>query len=98
MDEEITQSRDKFDVGPLSMLTNCVRDNAQVIVSCRNSRKLLGRVRAFDRHCNLVMESVREVWPESNKKGTSSVTRDRFIPKMFVRGDSVILVLKASTE
>lgn len=98
MDEEITQSRDKFEVGPLSLLTNCVRDNAQVIVSCRNSRKLLGRVRAFDRHCNLVMESVREVWPESNKKGAVPVTRDRFIPKLFVRGDSVILVLKAATE
>jgi small nuclear ribonucleoprotein D2 len=93
MDEEI-KNPDRFEVGPLSLLTECVRDNTQVLISCRNNRKLLGRVRAFDRHCNLVMESVREMWPEPVKKGKAPVNKDRFISKLFVRGDSIIMVLR----
>ena len=89
---------DSFDVGPLSLLTNVVRDNAQVLISCRNNRKLLGRVRAFDRHCNLVMESVRELWPEPTKKGKAPVNKDRFISKLFVRGDSIIMILRNPSE
>jgi len=91
-------SADKFEVGPLSLLTNVVRDNAQVLISCRNNRKLLGRVRAFDRHCNLVMESVRELWPEPTNKGKAPVNRDRFISKLFVRGDSIIMILRNPAE
>jgi small nuclear ribonucleoprotein (snRNP)-like protein len=26
----------------------------QVLINCRNNKKLLGRVKAFDRHCNMV--------------------------------------------
>jgi len=26
--------------------------------------RLLGRVRAFDRHCNMVLDNVREMWTE----------------------------------
>lgn len=98
--EDLVQapSPDKFDVGPLSLLTNVVRDNAQVIISCRNNRKLLGRVRAFDRHCNLVMESVREIWPETTKKGKAAVNKDRYISKLFVRGDSVVMILRNPAE
>ena len=36
----------------------------QVLISCRNNRKLLGRVKAFDRHCNMVLENVKEMWTE----------------------------------
>ncbi|KAL4582418.1 hypothetical protein LXL04_006967 [Taraxacum kok-saghyz] len=28
----------------------------KVLINCRNNKKLLGRVRAFDRHCNMVLE------------------------------------------
>mmetsp|Transcript_22737 Transcript_22737/g.57909 ORF Transcript_22737/g.57909 Transcript_22737/m.57909 type:complete len:108 (-) Transcript_22737:1401-1724(-) len=87
-----------FSTGPYSILTQSVKENTQVLVNCRNNRKLLGRVKAFDRHCNLVMENVKELWTEFPKsgKGKSSkpVNRDRFINKLFVRGDSVIIVLR----
>ena len=36
----------------------------QVLISCRNNRKLLGRVKAFDRHCNMILENVKEMWSE----------------------------------
>lgn len=69
------------------------RTHSQVLISCRNNRKLLARVKAFDRHCNMVLENVKEMWTEKNKSGGRPVNKDRFISKMFLRGDSVILVL-----
>lgn len=35
----------------------------------RNNHKLLARVKAFDRHCNLVLENVKEMWTETPKTG-----------------------------
>ncbi|KAK0507682.1 hypothetical protein JMJ35_009571 [Cladonia borealis] len=87
----------EFTSGPLSILQTAVRSHTQVLISCRNNRKLLARVKAFDRHCNMVLENVKEMWTETprvagGKKGRP-VNKDRFISKMFLRGDSVILVL-----
>ncbi|KAL0457924.1 UNVERIFIED_CONTAM: Small nuclear ribonucleoprotein Sm D2 [Sesamum latifolium] len=53
----------------------------------------------FDRHCNMVLENVREMWTEVPKTGKGKkkalpVNKDRFISKMFLRGDSVIIVLR----
>ena len=39
------------------------------MINCRNNRKLLGRVKAFDRHCNMVLENVKEMWTEAPKTG-----------------------------
>uniref|UniRef100_A0A1J3I631 Small nuclear ribonucleoprotein Sm D2 n=1 Tax=Noccaea caerulescens TaxID=107243 RepID=A0A1J3I631_NOCCA len=90
---------EEFNTGPLSVLMMSVKNNTQVLINCRNNRKLLGRVRAFDRHCNMVLENVREMWTEvpktgKGKKKALAVNRDRFISKMFLRGDSVIIVLR----
>uniref|UniRef100_A0A0D3CVE9 snRNP core protein D2 n=1 Tax=Brassica oleracea var. oleracea TaxID=109376 RepID=A0A0D3CVE9_BRAOL len=90
---------EEFNTGPLSVLMMSVKNNTQVLINCRNNRKLLGRVRAFDRHCNMVLENVREMWTEVPKTGKGKkkalpVNRDRFISKMFLRGDSVIIVLR----
>ena len=41
----------------------------QVLINCRNNKKLLGRVKAFDRHCNMVLEGVKEMWTELPKTG-----------------------------
>ena len=123
------------------MLTQSVKTNSQVLINCRNNRKLLGRVKAFDRHCNMVLENVKEMcapppraqlastagavgrrppaprptdarapacvpcvarprrWTEvpktgKGKKKAQAINKDRFISKMFLRGDSVIVVLR----
>ncbi|KAL9618066.1 MAG: hypothetical protein Q9160_007195 [Pyrenula sp. 1 TL-2023] len=69
--------------GPLSILMTATRTHTQVLISCRNNRKLLARVKAFDRHCNMVLENVKEMWTEKPKsKGGKSVNKDRFISKM----------------
>jgi small nuclear ribonucleoprotein D2 len=87
-----------FHEGPLSLLKESVKKNTQILIYCRNNRKILSRVRAFDRHMNMVLENVCELWTEISKgnkgKKAHPQNRERFISKMFLRGDSVILVLK----
>lgn len=99
VDELEKKEEEIFRTGPLSVLTTSVKTNSQVLISCRNNRKLLGRVKAFDRHCNMILENVKEMWTEvpktgKGKKGSAPVNKDRFISKMFLRGDSVIMVLR----
>ncbi|XP_037588864.1 small nuclear ribonucleoprotein Sm D2-like [Cebus imitator] len=97
--EELQKPKEEeFHMGPLSVLTQSVK-NTQVLINCRNNKKLLGRVKAFDRHCNMVLENVKEMWTEvpksgKGKKKSKPVNKDRYIAKMFLRGDSVIVVLR----
>ena len=75
-----------------------MKSGNQILINCRNNKKLLGRVKAFDRHCNMVLENVKEIWVETPKKGkgkgSKAVMKERFIPKMFLRGDSVIIICR----
>mmetsp|Transcript_8327 Transcript_8327/g.12662 ORF Transcript_8327/g.12662 Transcript_8327/m.12662 type:complete len:131 (+) Transcript_8327:38-430(+) len=94
-----TQDEPEYNAGPLSILTDSIKNHTEVLISCRHDRKLLGRVKAFDRHCNMVLEDVTEIWSERPKtekgqKREKKVNRERTIPKMFLRGDCVICVLK----
>jgi small nuclear ribonucleoprotein D2 len=98
-EKEEKDEQKEFETGPLSILMTSVKQNTQVLINCRNNHKLLARVKAFDRHCNMVLENVKEMWTEVPKtgKGTKKarpVNKDRYVSKMFLRGDSVILVLK----
>jgi small nuclear ribonucleoprotein D2 len=93
------EQEETFHEGPLSVLKECVKSNTQIMVYCRNNRKLLGKIRAFDRHMNMILESVFELWTETLKgkgkvKKARTKNNERHIPKMFLRGDSVILVIK----
>merc|ERR1712057_108866 len=83
-----------FRTGPHSVLTTSVKTNCQVLISCRNNHKFLGCVKAFDRHLDMVLENVKEMWTEvpkagKNQQGTKPINRVRFISKMFLRRDSV---------
>merc|ERR1711865_73871 len=97
------KEEEEFDKGPLSVLKQSVKNNSQVLINLRNNHKLLARVKAFDRHCNLVLENVKEMWTEIPKTGKGGkkakpMNKNRFISKMFVRGDSVIIVLRNPNE
>ncbi|CAK9304635.1 unnamed protein product, partial [Gordionus sp. m RMFG-2023] len=92
------REQEEMETGPLSVLLNSVKNNTQVLINCRNNKKLFGRVKAFDRHCNMILENVKEMWVDrpkavKGKKG-KPVNKERFISKMFLRGDSVIIVLR----
>lgn len=97
--EELEHKDEEYVTGPLSVLHNSVQSNSQILINCRNNRKLLCRVKAFDRHFNMILEDVQELWTELPKKGKGTkrskpVNKDRYISKMFLRGDNVILVLR----
>mmetsp|Transcript_13341 Transcript_13341/g.33473 ORF Transcript_13341/g.33473 Transcript_13341/m.33473 type:complete len:109 (+) Transcript_13341:159-485(+) len=99
LEELEKKEEEEFRTGPLSVLTTSVKTNTQILINCRNNRKLLARVKAFDRHFNMVLENVKEMWTEVSKTGrgkaaSKPVNKERFISKMFLRGDSVILVLR----
>lgn len=95
----------EFTRGPLKVLSAAVQNNDTVLISLRNNHKLIAKVKAFDRHCNMVLEKVKDLWSETPKKtGTKTsknqqqkqnkVPRERYISKMFLRGDSVVVILK----
>ena len=99
MEDKEGGAEEEFATGPLSLLLHSMRTNSQVLINVRNNHKLLARVKAFDRHCNMVLENVKEVWTEvpktgKGKKKAKPVNKERYISKMFLRGDSVILVLR----
>ena len=48
-----------------------------MLINCRNNRKLLGRVKAFDRHCNMVLENVKEMWTEARVARTRACCAER---------------------
>ncbi|KAH9535390.1 hypothetical protein CY35_17G050100 [Sphagnum magellanicum] len=95
MEEDMTEEGE-FSTGPLSVLTMSIKNNTQVLINCWNNKKLLGRVKAFDRHCNMVLGKCQGDVPKTGKgkKKAKPVNKDRFINKMFLRGDSVIIVLR----
>ena len=54
------------------------------------------------RHMNMVLENVKEMWtevprPGKGQKRAQATNKDRYISKLFLRGDSVILVVKNPT-
>lgn len=87
--------------GPLRVLAQAVQNSDSVLISLRNGHKLVAKVKAFDKHCNMVLENVKEFWYEDAKTTSNSATkvlRERFVSKMFLRGDSVVVVLKYTAE
>ena len=44
------KEKEEFETGPMSLLTYATRHNSQVLINCRNNRKLIARVKAFDRY------------------------------------------------
>lgn len=83
----------EFKYGPMSLINDAVIAKNPVIISLRNNHKIIARVKSFDRHCNMILENVKEIWTE--KSGKKLINRERFISKLFLRGDSVIVILKA---
>ncbi|NXP42924.1 SMD2 protein, partial [Leiothrix lutea] len=94
------REEEEFNTGPLSVLTQSVKNNTQVLINCRNNKKLLGRVKAFDRVSPGCPQGVPKVLKGSPGPGqglrqkSKPVNKDRYISKMFLRGDSVIVVLR----
>ena len=74
--------------GPMAPLITAVHENQPILVALRSSRKLIGSVKATDRHWNLIMENATELWTGKDKR-----IHRRNIGRLFVRGDNVISIV-----
>ena len=65
LNEDQIRQLEEFELsqGPLSVLQQSVKNNTQILISLRNNRKLLARVKAFDRHSNMVGDLLFQKYP-----------------------------------
>ena len=85
---------EKYKTGPFSLLYDAVHTSGtQVLILCRNQKRILARVRAFDRHFNMLLENAQEMGTDKDASGN---LRSRSLAKLFLRGDSVISVVRIS--
>ena len=88
---KISGADEKYKTGPFSLLYNAVHvPGTQVLILCRNQKRIFGRVRAFDRHFNMLLEDAQEI---SSEKDSDGNPKTRSLPKLFLRGDGVISVV-----
>ena len=59
----IDNKQEEFYIGPFRILTDSVEDGTQVWISA-NDKKVVGRVRPFQDHCDTVLKQVKEIWIE----------------------------------
>ena len=72
---------------PLDML-NSAR-NKEVLLQLKNEKQIVGTLKAFDIHINVVLDNARELENGEIKKSTGLT---------FVRGDTIIFISPASTQ
>ena len=92
-EEQKAREQEELSTGPLRVLADSIRSGMKILINCTNNKRLLGRLKAFDRHFNMVLEVGIEMWTEQHKQGRNKgraelIHKDRFISKMFPRGDS----------
>ena len=51
----------------MSILKQAIQSDKEVLIFCRSGKKLTAKVKAFDRHMNMVLENVQELWTEIPK-------------------------------
>eukprot|EP00924_Labyrinthula_sp_SR-Ha-C_P002119 maker-scaffold_19-snap-gene-1.3-mRNA-1 protein AED:0.01 eAED:0.01 QI:97/1/1/1/1/1/2/41/97 len=93
MDVDQVEDKDNATRGPLTMLKDAINAGTQILVHLRNDHKLVARIKAYDRHCNMILQDVTELWNQKGKKKDNALKK-REIKQLFVRGDSVVLVIK----
>lgn len=100
--QEAQREAYEFEHGPFSLLHHAFREKSQLVVWMRNDHKLLAGIKAFDRHGNMVLTKVKEIWYEvsKRKKGKKKrhIERSKFMHLVFLRGDNVITVVNHSNQ
>lgn len=90
-------AEDKYKTGPFSLLYSAVHTpTTRVLILLRNQKRLVARVRAFDRHFNMLLQDGQEI--SNEKDAATGEHKLRHIPKLFLRGDTVISVVAVKKE
>lgn len=84
--------------GPLKLLCEAVEENRNVIISLRNNHKMYAKVKAFDKHCNMLIYDIKELWTEKNWKNKTRKSQERYIAQSFLRGDNIIMIVKCPSK
>merc|ERR1712167_338817 len=90
------QNNNISDTGPYNSLKVSVKK--RIVICCRNNHKFLGELIGFDKHCNLILRSVNEIWLEIHKNNGSIIPKSKYSPVLILRGDTVILVLSTKAK
>ncbi|KAK1937516.1 LSM domain containing protein [Babesia divergens] len=70
-----------------------------IYIKCKGGREIVGRLHAYDEHCNMVLSNAKEtittvvVNPDTKEEETKVTNRDS--GTVFVRGDALILLSHA---
>eukprot|EP01083_Nonionella_stella_P009419 27159_1 len=86
--------------GPMARLKHMMDEQRDVMlimrVTERQCKKVVGKIKAFDRHWNMIMLNAKEYWRSQicySKHNPVFVDKDRVIARyVFVRGDDIISV------
>ena len=54
-EEQEAREQEELSTDPFSVLTESVWNGMRILVNCTNHKRLLGRLKAFDRHFNIVL-------------------------------------------
>lgn len=68
----------------------------QIYVKLRGSREMIGKLHAYDSHCNMVLGDAIEKIFSLEENTDKLLSREEKHELVFVRGDSVILVTDAT--
>ena len=82
--------------GPLGMLRQCVENRNKVIIDIggSNNKKLIAQVVSFDNRFNMVLKDIVEEWIE--RRGRTTIHRQRYIGQMFLPGHSIRIISKVT--
>lgn len=76
--------------GPMSLLYEAIKDNRKILINLRSNKKLIANIINYDKHFNMVLENVLEIY---KRPGKIKELQERVFNKLFLRGDSVIAVV-----
>ncbi|ESX02243.1 hypothetical protein HPODL_05140 [Ogataea parapolymorpha DL-1] len=79
---------------PLDLIRLCLDE--QVFVKLRGSREMVGKLHAYDMHCNMVLSDATETIFYTEQDSPEIKSRTKKSDMVFIRGDSVILVSDAA--
>ena len=82
--------------GPHSLLWRALRDRVRVRVTLRRINSIrgvvVGHLKAFDRHMNLLLVDAAETTTPKMRNPARARPRTRHLAQVLVRGDNVVLV------
>ncbi|GME83810.1 unnamed protein product [Ambrosiozyma monospora] len=79
---------------PLDLIKFCLDE--QIYLKLRGGREMVGRLHAYDSHCNIIISDAIETIYYIDKEDGEMKNTKKKSDMIFVRGDSVILATDAT--